>query len=80
MRNSGSVEEIINTLENASCRCKIINWHEGSDKIKTFYLRNELLDSISNNTLKKLLDEKSILLREPQEGLILSNDSLLNRN
>lgn len=67
----GSVEEVINTRENASCRCKIINWYKGTAKIKTYYLRNELLDSMRNEPLKKLLDENSILLREPQEGLII---------
>lgn len=69
----GRVEEVINTLENASCRCKIINWYQGRNKVKTFYLRNELLDSIPNDKLKKLLDENSILLREPQQGLIMEN-------
>ncbi|HEY8896279.1 MAG TPA: hypothetical protein VIM79_15745 [Niastella sp.] len=71
----GTVEEVINTLENASCRCKIINWYQGSTKVKTFYLRNELLDSIPNDTLKKLLNENSILLREPQQGLIMENNA-----
>lgn len=71
----GNVEEVINTLENASCRCKIVNWFKDAVKVKTFYLRNERLDGMSNDTLKKLLDENSILLREPQEGLILVNDS-----
>jgi hypothetical protein len=72
---SGRVEEVINTLENASCRCKIVNWYQGSNKVKSFYLRNELLDSIPNDTLKKLLNENSILLREPQEGLIIENNA-----
>jgi hypothetical protein len=31
------------------------------------------LDNIANDTLKKLLDENSILLREPQQGLIMEN-------
>ncbi len=30
----GRVEEVINTLENASCRCKIVNWYQGSAKGK----------------------------------------------
>jgi hypothetical protein len=67
----GKVEEVINTLENASCRCKIINWYKGATRVKSFYLRNELLDSVPNETLKKLLDENSILLREPQQGLLI---------
>jgi hypothetical protein len=71
----GTVDEVINTLENASCRCKIINWYQGTTKVKTFYLRNELLDSIPNDTLRKLLNENSILLREPQQGLIMENNA-----
>ena len=70
----GKVEEVINTLENASCRCKIINWYKGTTKVKSFYLRNELLDSVPNEMLKKLLDENSILLREPQQGLLIERD------
>ncbi|AEW03348.1 hypothetical protein A4D02_04840 [Niastella koreensis] len=70
----GKVEEVINTLENASCRCKIINWYKGPAKVKSFYLRNELLDSVPNERLKKLLDENSILLREPQQGLVIERD------
>lgn len=69
----GKVEEVINTLENASCRCKIINWYKGT-KVKSFYLRNELLDSVPNEMLKKLLDENSILLREPQQGLLIEKE------
>jgi len=71
----GQVEEVINTLENASCRCKIIKWYKGTTKVKSFYLRNELLDSVPNERLKKLLDENSILLREPQQGLLIERDS-----
>jgi hypothetical protein len=67
----GSLEEVMNTLENASCRCKIVNWNKGDTRIKTFYLHNVSLDSMHNDALKKLLDENSILLREPQEGVIL---------
>jgi hypothetical protein len=71
----GTVEEVINTIENASCRCKLINWRKDGVKTKTFYLRNELLDSIPNEQLKRLLNENSILLREPQEGLIMENNT-----
>lgn len=72
----GTVEEVINTLENASCRCKIVNWWEEEKLRKRFYLRNEVLDTFQNAELKNLLNEKSILLREPLEGLILSSDSV----
>lgn len=71
----GRIEEVINTRENASCHCKIIRWHQPNETIATFYLRNELLDTLSNEPLKKLLDENSILLRQPQDGLIRTSDT-----
>jgi hypothetical protein len=71
----GSIEEIINSTENVSCRCKIIKWHQERDNEKTFYLKNELLDTLSDQTLKSLLDEKSILPRVPQEVTIFSTDT-----
>jgi hypothetical protein len=72
----GSIEEVINTIENASCKCKIVIWHQVNDSVKTFRLKNQFLDSLSETTLKTLLDEKSIILREPQEGLILTSDTI----
>jgi len=68
----GATEEILNTLENASCKCKIVAWGQGNGETKKFYVRNELLDSLPNEELKKLIDEKSILLREPQQALLLT--------
>jgi len=69
----GSTEEILNTLENASCKCKIVEWEQGNGESKKFYVRNELLDSLPNEELKRLIDEKSILLREPQQALLISS-------
>ncbi|THU31620.1 hypothetical protein FAM09_28780 [Niastella caeni] len=71
----GTIEEVINTVENASCKCKIVNWHQANGSVKTFYLKNQMLDNLREATLKNLLDEKSIILREPQEGVILSADT-----
>ncbi len=74
--SGGSMEEIINTTENASCGCKIVQWRRDGMATKTFYLRNELLDTLADENLKKLIDEKSILLRTPQRGLLLGADSV----
>jgi hypothetical protein len=74
----GSMEEVINTIENASCRCKIVKW-QLKGETKTFYLKNELLDSLPHENLKSLINEKSILLRVPQEGLIISKDTVGNK-
>ncbi|RYY00975.1 MAG: hypothetical protein EOO53_20375 [Gammaproteobacteria bacterium] len=70
----GRIEEVINTIENASCHCKIIRWHQNNNTTN-FYLKNVLLDTISDDRLKKLLNEKSILLRVPQEGIVI-NDTI----
>ena len=71
----GKINEIINTLENASCRCKIIKWENEDKKVKTFYLKNESLDSLHDSQLKILLNEKSILLRDPNENLLITDTS-----
>lgn len=71
----GKIEEVINTIENASCRCKIVKWHH-NNQVKTFYLKNELLDSLPDEKLKTLINENSIILRVPQEGLILTTDTI----
>lgn len=71
----GRIEEVINDIENASCQCKVIRWHQENDQVRSFYLKNELLDSLSMRDLKPLIDEKSILLSMPQDGLVISKDS-----
>lgn len=73
---SGYLEEIINTTENASCKCKIVKWHQNDEVVKSFYLKNEFLDTIADQRLIHLLDEKSIILREPKEGIIITTDTL----
>jgi hypothetical protein len=76
----GKIEEVINTIENAGCRCKILEWYNENNVVKFFYLKNELLDSLADNKLRSLIDEKSILERNPGEGLIYHHsDSLKNR-
>ena len=68
----GSLEEITNTPENANCHCKIMKWVQPNNRIKTFQLKYRLLDTLANESLKALINEKSILLREPRDGVILS--------
>lgn len=69
----GSISEVLNTLENAKCGCKIVQWDRKNTKPETFYLKNELLDSLSNPTLKSML-ERSILPREPNANLLIEDD------
>lgn len=74
--NGGHLEEVINDVENASCQCKIVRWHQTNGTINTYFLKNQLIDSLPSNDLKLLLNEKSILLNTPQEGLVIFADSL----
>lgn len=76
----GYLEEIINTVENASCKCKIIKWHKENGAFETFELKNQLLDNLSEKELAKLIDENSILLRVPSDGLILKSPPLSKAN
>lgn len=71
----GTIEEVINEVENASCQCKIIRWTQLNKEVKTFYLKNVLLDSLHSLAIQPLIDERSILLSLPEEGLIISKDS-----
>lgn len=71
----GRIEEVINTPANASCQCKIIKWHQIKQPIQTFYLKNMFLDSLKNPILSNLINENSILLKDPEEGLILNKKS-----
>lgn len=68
----GTLEEIINTPENANCHCKIMKWIQPNNQARTFQLKYRLLDTLANESLKALINEKSILLREPREGVILA--------
>lgn len=71
----GRIEEVINTPANASCQCKIIKWHQSKEPIQTFYLKNMFLDSLKNPTLSNLINENSILLKDPEVGVILNKKS-----
>ncbi|MFY7965110.1 MAG: hypothetical protein ACOVO1_09455 [Chitinophagaceae bacterium] len=73
----GTVTEVINEVENASCNCKLIKWQQPNSKIRKIYLKNELLDSVHNDYLKQLIDEKSILENIPQDNLIIFKDSIV---
>ena len=68
----GNVKEVINTVENNSCHCKILVWTKDNDT-KTYYLRNELIEDLKDSSLKSMVDEHSILLRKPEKGVILNS-------
>ena len=70
----GTIEEMINEIENASCQCKIIRWHEPGNKSRTFYLKNVLLDSLGLPELQALINEKSILMSDPEDASIIRSE------
>lgn len=72
----GEIEEVMNQIENSSCQCKIIRWHQTDKQVKTFYLKNELIDSLTIPEIKPLINEKSILLKDPQDSAIILNKGL----
>ena len=62
------LKEVTNTLENASCKCKIIKWSEEKDQRtinKIFYIKNIYLDSLEHISLFPLINENSILFKDP---------------
>ncbi|MGB4725367.1 MAG: hypothetical protein WBH12_08775 [Sediminibacterium sp.] len=67
----GRIEEIINTPANASCQCKIIKWYQKNNDVQTFYLKNTILDSAKNVQLSQLIDDNSILLKDPETGVVI---------
>lgn len=66
----GTTEEIINTIENSSCRCKIVKW-KNKQGTKSYYLKNTLIDSLDDKSLIPLLDENSIILSNPNDLILL---------
>jgi len=70
--DQAETKEVLNTIENSSCKCKIVNLKQGATN-KKYYLKNVLLDSLPDQKLRKLLDEKSILLRNPDSTVVLMN-------
>ena len=67
----GRIEEIINTPANASCQCKIIKWYQKNNDVQTFYSKNTILDSAKNVQLSQLIDDNSILLKDPETGVVI---------
>lgn len=67
----GKLTEIINSLENANCRCKIVQWTKKDSSKHKFYLKNVLLDSLNDPNLLALINEKSILTRNPEDSILI---------
>ena len=71
---ASKLKEVTNSLENASCKCKIMRWSEMKNNqliSKTFYLKNIYLDEQKYQHLFPLINENSILFKDP------INDSII---
>lgn len=75
----GTVQEVINEIENASCQCKIIRWTKPDKTVTTFNLKNEKLENVSPKEIQSLINEQSIMLNEPDSGVILVDTTRKSR-
>jgi len=66
----GTLEEVYNSLENAQCKCKIVRWHQPNLPTQSWFLKNSPIDSLHNSYLSSLINENSILLKDPLENLL----------
>jgi hypothetical protein len=71
MGKDGKMEEVMNTIENAICKCKIVKWEKNNREVKIFQLKNHSLDELPDNNIKALINENSILMRVPSDSLII---------
>lgn len=73
----GSLEEVYNSLENAQCKCKIVRWHQPNRPTQSWFLKNSPIDSLHNAYLSSLINESSILLKDPEVPFL--SDTLSNK-
>lgn len=71
----GELEEILNSVENAECKCKIIRWKKPNGQIEEYRLKNSLLDSIKPALLHPLLDAQSILVKDLEDTTLIKRKS-----
>lgn len=67
----GKLTEILNAVENAECKCKIVKWEQDNGEIQEFHLKNMLIDTIQPALIRTLIDKKSILLKELEDSVLL---------
>lgn len=69
----GELEEILNSVENAECKCKIIRWKKPNGEMEEFRLKNSPLDSLKPAMLHSLLNEKSILVKDLEDSVLIKH-------
>jgi hypothetical protein len=47
-----------------------VRWHKQDGSKETWYLKNSSLDTLHDDYLKQLLNEKSILLKDPDSSTL----------
>lgn len=67
----GKLVEILNAVENAECKCKIVKWEQPNGKASEFHLKNMLIDTLQPSTIRTLIDSKSILFKDLEDSLLL---------
>ena len=67
----GELDEILNSVENAECKCKIIRWRQQDGSFQEFKLKNILLDSLTPPVWRPLINEKSILVKDLEDTILL---------
>lgn len=69
--SGGQIRELLNSVENAACKCKIIRWKKEDGTVQEFRLKNTLLDTLPDPQLRDLLNEHSILLKDIADSVLL---------
>ena len=70
--DKGNLKEIKNTPKNASCRCKVVRWTKSDETYQDFELKYQKLEQSPQQFLQPILDENSILLKQPKPGVLIS--------
>ncbi|MCL7987251.1 hypothetical protein M8998_04770 [Sphingobacterium sp. lm-10] len=65
----GELRTIVNTPENAACHCKIVEWTRSDGATEKF---NLTYATIEPGSIEEDLDENSVILRKPKQGVLLS--------
>jgi hypothetical protein len=71
MGKDGSLKEVINEVENATCQCKIVKWMKADNTTQVFYLKNQDLEKVTPKSIQPLINERSIILNEPDSSIVL---------
>lgn len=66
----GTLVEVKNSLEGTEFDC-ILQWTKPDKRVDRIFLNNQRLEALLEDGIGELLDEKSILLKDPDDSTIL---------